>query len=162
MIRVYWDSCVFIDRIQRTPGRIALLQQITDLAANGEIEITTSTMAVAEVCKFNEKAAASVSVHEQGAQILAFFQNDYFIVYQVTLGIAESAAELVRNNAGLKPPDAIHIATALLSGAKELHTYDGTGGRDGRLGKLHLRFGDPPLRIVEPSAPAVTPRLFDK
>ena len=51
MIKVYWDSCVFIDRIQRTPGRIAVLEEITNAAEAHEIEIITSNFTIAEVCK---------------------------------------------------------------------------------------------------------------
>jgi hypothetical protein len=40
--------------------------------------------------------------------------------------VGERARVLMTSGfAGLKPPDAIHVATAALSGVEEMHTFDG-------------------------------------
>ncbi len=129
MIKLYWDSCVFISRLQGDPNRIEVLEYWTDEAANGRAQIFTSTMAIAEVAYLNrdcteEQMAADVK------DILDYFRNDYITVINVTTRIAEDAAAIGRIYRA-KPPDAIHIATALFAECAVLHTYD-----DSRMLKL--------------------------
>jgi len=122
MIKLYWDSCAFISRLQGDPDRIEVLEYWTDEAANGRAQIVTSTMAIAEVAYLNrdcteEQMASDVK------DILDYFRNDYITVINVTTRIAEDAAAIGRIY-GAKPPDAIHIATALFAECPILHTYD--------------------------------------
>lgn len=142
--RLYWDSCVFIDRIARTAGRIDALEQITDAATGGDIIIVASTLCIAECYKIKE-SLDSWSVQKK--LINDFFDNPWIELVQVDSVVAEKAQEISRDF-GIKPPDAIHIATAILRKAEEFQTYDGKKGHsplkfDGLIGK-------PPLRIKVP------------
>ncbi len=90
---IYWDSCVFIDRLQRRPDRIGILEEITDAAAAGDFLIVTSTVAITEVIKLPE---IGLTTPEQVAQIEAFFENPWISIRIVDEVIARSAAELLR------------------------------------------------------------------
>ena len=55
--RVYWDSCVYIDCIQRHPERHAVLDLIIEQAKGGEIVLVASALVLAEVSKLNDPNA---------------------------------------------------------------------------------------------------------
>jgi predicted nucleic acid-binding protein len=149
--RVYWESSVFISRIQGTPGRIDVLRQITDQAERGEIEIATSTVTLAEVARVDE----DLLPEEQERLIVEFFENPYIIIRQVDRIAAERTRTILRGG-GLRSVDAIHVASALLMNCPVMHTYD--GGLLRRTGQ----FGSPPLRIEEPSWAQGQPPLFSE
>ena len=65
----------------------------------------------------------------------------------VTRVVSESAQELVWDH-GVRPKDAIHVATALEAQVQALETFD-----DGLLKKSET-IGVPPLLIRKPIAPA--------
>jgi predicted nucleic acid-binding protein len=151
MIKLYWDSCAFISRLQGDVGRIDALEYWTDEAAEGRVQIVTSTMAIAEVAFLNREATEA-ELEAEVRQILDYFRNDYITVLNVTTRIAEDAATISRKY-GAKPPDAIHIATALFAECSVLHTYDGK-----KMLKLDdkirpLRGGGAALKIESPTKP---------
>jgi predicted nucleic acid-binding protein len=120
--RIYWDSCVFIDRISRKPEKLAILEELTDNAHDGKIVIVASTLCIAETYKIGESGD---SWTVQQGLINAFFQNPWIELHQVDSFIAEDAQEIAYLHK-LKPPDAIHIATALRARVDLFHTYDGS------------------------------------
>jgi PIN domain len=80
--------------------------------------------------------------------LVKFFENEFIAVRNLDRVCAEHSRAIIRNH-GLKPADAIHVATALLPKVDVLHTYD----------KEHLipldkkiipPQGGSPLRIEEP------------
>jgi predicted nucleic acid-binding protein len=100
---------------------------------------------IAEVCKLSG-IQDKKTTEQQAEMIQHYFENEWFIRVNVDNWIAEEAAALVRNDSNkLKPHDAIHIITALKSGATELHTYD-----DVSMTPLDKIIGDPPLPILHP------------
>lgn len=145
-LRVYWDSCVYIDCIQQTPDRHTLLESIIEQAKNGDIVLVASTLVLAEVVKLD---APDATAEEEAKRILRFFENDFIKVRNVTRRIAEHAADMVRVYS-IKPPDAIHVATALAGKCVSLQTYDGKQGSGGKLIALNGKIGNPPLRIEVP------------
>ena len=148
--RVYWESSVFISRIQRTPGRIDILRRITDRAERGEIVIVMSALTLAEVARVDD----TLLPEEQEQRIVDFFENPYLIVRQLDRIGAERTRAIVRQHPGLRAPDAVHVASALLSNVSVLHTYDrGILRRNGLIGA-------PPLRIEEPAWEQGQPPLF--
>ncbi len=148
---VYWDACVFIDRIQGTPSRIDLLRELTSLAERGSLLIVTSTLTIAEELR-NE--SEDFDPDRDLAQIRDFFEHEWISLRAVDRSIAEAAAKLRRKYGGLKVPDAVHLATAVSKEIPVMHTYDSRLlGYDG----LH---GTPKLKIKEPFHPESSP-LFD-
>lgn len=153
-LRVYWDSCVFIDLIGRTEGRFDVCEACRIEVEAKRMLIVTSTMTLCEVTKCPGSAALS---DEAAESILSFFENPYILLYQLDRGIAETAHRLARRH-GLLALDAIHVATALAANVEVLHTYDEGGGRRRGLLRHSGCFGDPPgLRIEHPSVPTPGP-----
>ncbi|HEX5010279.1 MAG TPA: type II toxin-antitoxin system VapC family toxin [Planctomycetota bacterium] len=149
--RVYFDSCVFIDAIQETPGRIDHIRQIIEAAKRDELRVFASTLAIAEVAKPDK--ATTAPTEEQLRLIHDFFENDYLARVQVDTPVARLAARIVRDHS-VKPPDAIHLATALRARVDNFYTYDDGNGRAGcgllRLNGAVSYDGSPALRIVTP------------
>jgi predicted nucleic acid-binding protein len=118
----YWDSCLFIDRIEAIhPDRLPVLRAMTDAAEAGALKIITSTLTMAEVVKLNGLSAA----HDEKEQmIVSFFDNDYLHVRNVDPEISKIARRVIRNHVRLKPLDALHVATALFYEVDVLFTYD--------------------------------------
>jgi predicted nucleic acid-binding protein len=119
---IYWDSCVFIDLIEKTPARYPVLEEIVASAERGEVRIVTSAIALAEVSRLNNLSGVLPEWKEK--LIVQFFENDYIALRAVDRAIAEIARPIIRGH-GLKTADAIHIATALQAKVQVLHTYDG-------------------------------------
>jgi len=146
--RVYWDTPCFIGRIQPHPQRIAALRYVTDRGERGEVEIVTATWTLCEVCKVDE----GLLPEEQERKITEFFENPYILIRQLDRDVAQESRHIVRTYR-LKPNDALHVASALLSDCPVLHTYDE------QLLKLTEKItrvedpGSPPLRIERPQPP---------
>lgn len=138
---LYWDTDVFIHRFQRTPEHIAVLEQITDAAEHGDIVFVQSTFTISELVKDPEGEKLT---DEQESIIESFFENDFVIVRTLTEQIAFLSRKIARDY-GLKPGDAVHVATAIFWEVPILHTYD-----EKLLSKNGL-IGDPPLTIERPS-----------
>ena len=119
---VYWDSCVFIDRIQATPGTINVLRGITDRAENGAIRIATSLFTMCEVAK-----VAGVPLEEDLEQMIVdFFDNEFIVPVPLDHFVAAKVREIIRaTTRRLSSADAVHIASAIIADASALHTYDG-------------------------------------
>ena len=138
---LYWDSSVFISRIQRNTGRIENLELISAAAESGEIRIVTSAFTLAEVVK---TPGLGLLAPDEEQRIVDYFENEYIVVRNVDRFVAERARRIVRRY-GVPPADAVHVATAILSDVVVLHTYD----HDHLISKNEM-IGDPPLRIEEP------------
>jgi predicted nucleic acid-binding protein len=129
--RVYWDACAWIALIQREKirdsngklieDRDQMCRDVIEAARKGKIEIVTSTLCLAEVCKH-----PALQDTKKADQIAAYFENDFVLLVDVDVFVGEKARELMLGGySGLKPPDAIHIATALISPrVEEMHTFD--------------------------------------
>lgn len=150
--RIYWDSCLYISCIERTPGRCVVLDAIIEAAKSHEIVLVASALVLAEVVKVREEFGAPGDP-EQSKLIAAFFENDFISLQSVDRKTAEDAREISRQF-GLKPPDAIHVATACRFKCECLQTYDGEDGSSRKLLAFNGRIGTPRLKIELPSVPA--------
>jgi predicted nucleic acid-binding protein len=164
--RVCWDACSWIALIKKekilkpdgslSEDRYALCRSVIDAADNGRVEITISGLCLVEVCK--EKTV----VDSTEDKIAKFFENSYILLVPVDTQVGTQARWLMlAGYDGLKPPDATHLATAVVANADELHTFDKKLlDLDGKLTKLDgtlLKIckpglGGPPLPLMEHAA----------
>ncbi len=122
---VCWDTCVFIDAHQQTTKRIEDILEVERHAKAQKIRIVCSAMAVAECVKLCKDAPPT---DEEIQQIRDYFDRSWVTVIPVDRPVAKRAADLVRQH-DLKPPDAIHLATALRQPDVQcLMTYDASSG----------------------------------
>jgi predicted nucleic acid-binding protein len=156
---IYWDSCVFLDRLKRHPQRIDVLEAITDAADAGDLLIVTSSITIAEVARLPD---IDLTTDQQATTINAFFEHPWISVRFVDEVIAKEAQRLKRIE-GVSTCDAVHLATALRYRIPVMHTYDGlmTDGTIAAKPKLlafdKLLGDDPKLRIEPPSDPRPQP-----
>jgi predicted nucleic acid-binding protein len=161
--RVYWDACTWIALIQRekilvgSSDRDTLCRAVIAEAKKNKIEILTSTLSLVEVCKNRELRSKDDDL------IGAFFENDYILLMNVDRLVGEHARKLmIAGHTGLKPPDAIHLASAVLGNVSEFHTFDGGGEKKGLLDldqKID-RLDGGKLRICTPDVGGATPPLL--
>ena len=119
--RRYWDSCNWISLIAEDEvERANICQRTLEDAAGGNTVIITSALTLAEVVK---KKGEPVLPESDELTIIRFFEQPYLLVHDVTRVVAERARRLSRTY-GLKPPDAIHLATALLANADFFETWN--------------------------------------
>jgi len=125
---VYWDACAWIAYIQKEmPGptsgfsepRYDMCRTILRRAEAGQLEIATSAFTLAEVCK------SPMDPTSPALNLPAFFDQRYIALVQVDKQVGLKAQSLqVAGVAGLKPQDAIHIASALVHNIPMVHTFD--------------------------------------
>lgn len=121
--RVYWDACAWIALIQKekilsagvVENREQMCRTVLEAAKQGKLEVVVSTFCLVEVCKGNNANADKIA---------DFFETDYVLMVALDRYAAEQARKLMQAGHGLKPPDASHIATALISSVEEMHTFD--------------------------------------
>ena len=162
--RIYWDSCAWIAYIAKetaiplngggTENRFAMCESVLKAAREGEYEIVTSCFTLAEVCKSPEVTDSPID------NLPAFFEHSYILTVPVDLSIGRKAQHMQASGLiSLKPPDAIHLASAQRAEVEELNTFDGNilklnGTINGRDGK--------PLKIYKPSMGGSRLPLFEK
>ncbi len=126
--RLAWDSCAWISYIQQekvvlkdgsTEDRGAMCRPVLQAAEKGDVEIVVSSVALVEVICKNKDA----SINDQ--KVRDYFDNDYILLVSADKDVCDLARKLMlAGHAGLRPADAIHVATACISNADELHTFD--------------------------------------
>ena len=138
--RRYWDSNCFLGWLQDEPDKATKCATVLALVDRGEIEIVTSALTLAEVLMLRGHPKL---LRDRRVDIAALFNRKNIKPMALTRRIAEEARELVWGH-GIKPKDAIHVASALASGASVLNTFDGD------LISKSGETGDPPLVIEIP------------
>jgi len=123
--RVYWDSCSWIGLINEEKDKIISLRYVYGLAEKNEIEILTSTFALAEVFKLKCENSTNQLSEEKDQILEDLFDQAFVIPVAVTRDIGIYARRLLRRIEGLKKPqDAIHLASAAFYNVDELHSFD--------------------------------------
>jgi predicted nucleic acid-binding protein len=128
--RLYIDSCYFIDAIKYRigvapdPDRLRDNQYIYDClkaARAGEIEVVTSTLTLAEV-----RRAESTPDDNVKRLIRSVLTSGRIVTLaEVTQSVGEKARDLHWDyGINLSGADAIHVATAIITGCKEFLTLD--------------------------------------
>ena len=137
----YWDSVCFLGWLMAEPNKVDACQGVVQAAQAGEIKIVTSALTLTEVIKLKNHPLLK---EEDENKIDLFFQNDFIVIRNVDRFVAEYARRLIWAYPHLKPKDSIHAATAIMSGADVLDTFDGD------LLRLDGQIGNPGLRITIP------------
>ncbi len=152
-LRVYWDACIWIALIKRETMAVArsdrdtLCRAVIAEAKKNKIEILTSTLTLVEVCKSPEVRTTDED------KISAYFENDYILMMNVDRMVGEQARFLMTAGyTGLKPPDAIHLASAVLGQVSEMHTFD---DKLLNLDGVVVRMDGGKLRICTPDIPSI-------
>jgi len=158
---IYWDACAWISYIQKempgdgksfTEPRYEMCKETLKRAEAGEYEIATSAFTLAEVCK-RPWDPASPSVN-----LAAFFDQPYIVLIPVDKQVGRHAQALqLAGLAGLKPPDAIHLASATVWNVATFHTFDGRLIDLTR--KITMADGNP-LEVMMPTHEIPTPGLL--
>ena len=118
---ICWDSSVVISWIRgdESPDRLQAIQAIVESVENGRYKLAVSALLYVEVLESTMPGHAI-------EQFKKFMQNRQMIeIIAVDIRVAEKA-QSIRNKSQKKiyVPDAVHIATAIVSGAKVFHTFD--------------------------------------
>ena len=127
-----------------------MCRPVLQAAEKGTVEIVVSSIALVEVICKNKDG----SIDDQ--KVRDYFDNDYILLVSADKDVCDLARRLMlAGHAGLRPADAIHVATACISNADELHTFDGKlldlNSRTDRKDGTHLRIRKP--RLPAPPAP---------
>ena len=125
-----------------------------DAAERGIIDIIVSAIALVEVLARNRTSG----IDDQ--RVRDFFDNDYILLVNVDKHLGDFARRLMlAGHSGLKPPDAIHLATACIANVDQFHTFDDRLlALDGVVDKLD----GTRLIIKKPAVPAPPAPLLDE
>jgi len=124
--RPYLDANVYIAAISgpqaADPAKVQLAAEILQLAEQGMFQVFASTFIEAEVIK---PAGSAVPLTQtQEGTIEAYFNRDCFVWIEVDRPIAQKARQIARDHSGFRPPDAVHVASALRANCDQLLTWD--------------------------------------
>lgn len=118
--RVYWDTNCFLGWFQQEERKRDALRDMLARAEEGELVIVTSALTITECAGLPTVRRVDDAASRK---MLKFFEQDYIALRSVERLTAERAHDLVRILA-IKHKDAIHVATAVLSGVRVLYTWD--------------------------------------
>jgi predicted nucleic acid-binding protein len=141
--KVVLETTAWVAILDDEEGRAEHVERLLLKASAGEAQIYTSAITTTEITK-GPKADDPALTDEQATTFARFLEHEYVTQVSVDPIVAEKAKELRRAHHGLRTPDAIHVATAVVIGAGVLYTYD---KRQLRLDGDELLDG---LRILEP------------
>lgn len=124
--KVYWDACIWFALIKQEPGRFAKCDHILGQARRGEVEIWTSSLTLAEVFRKQCGGTQAGSLPaDKDQEFEDFVAQDFVVEVQLDHHIGIAARRLLRAHSPLKkPPDAVHLASAVWHDLDEFHTFD--------------------------------------
>jgi len=140
---LYWDSNAFLGWLQEEADKVDLCRATLERAGGGEVVIVTSALTMAEVLWLRNAPPVG---KDRACVVQKFFRRSCIRLRNVTREVAERAQSLVWDH-GIKPKDAIHVATALAADVVALETFD-----DFLLSQSG-KVGSPPLVIRKPQPP---------
>lgn len=137
--RRLWDSAIVLGFLAGYEELRPMCPQIIQQAQQGEVEIIVSEMAKVETAYLAGRPDA-----ESEDLIREFFSREYIIAVSVDDPVSTIARGLIRKHQGLTPPDAIHLATAVLWHIPVIETSDPD------LLRLDRQEGNPFINIRKP------------
>jgi predicted nucleic acid-binding protein len=117
--RRYFDSDVITRFLENRPER-EIIESLVDEAASEQWTLTVSAITLLEVTRERNKPV-DPSKH---ARIESFFENEYILIRNLDVPLAERAQRLIYDYLWLYPMDAAHLATAIDTGCQIFYTYD--------------------------------------
>ncbi len=117
---ICWDSSVLISWLEgdsAKPERIQSIRAVIRNVETGVCRLAFSTLIYVEVLE-------SKLPDDAIEKFRRFMQNrEQVEIIAVDIRVAERSQK-IRNHTRITTPDAVHIATAIVSGAKFFHTFD--------------------------------------
>jgi predicted nucleic acid-binding protein len=151
----YWDANAFLAFFQEEAGRVDSCEAILEEAEAGKILIVTSALTLAEVLAIRG-AKKLPPLKKMKNRVINFFKHEYIAVQNVTREVAEMARDLVWDK-GIKPKDAVHVASAIVAEVAAFETFDKPLIRkSGKVEGLIIR--EPPPR-AQPRLPLGEPNV---
>jgi predicted nucleic acid-binding protein len=128
--RIYWDSNVPLSYIDGDEDRLPTIDELLRRSRAREIEIVTSALTQVEVAfgsQEKEDEALDPDIEEKIDEL--WKPGSPITVVEFYPAVAHEARTLMRSalasgKSGLKPHDAIHLATARRMDVQEVQTYD--------------------------------------
>lgn len=119
----YLDSSVYIAAIKGEADRGDIAMSILNDAKAGKLQIIGSTFVIAEVIR--GKGQATPLSPEQERVIDGYVFHNFITWVELDVTLALESRRLARQHS-LKPPDAVHLASAIRGGADYLLRWDNT------------------------------------
>ena len=128
----YIDSSVFLASIKKETllahgglWRVQIASAILEGARRGDYKIYTSFWTMTEVQRRNNKSVPfdQEELDEVNGLFREFMEHGWIESIELGREVAEKAQELGAKY-GVKPPDCVHLASAMLSSAKVLFAWD--------------------------------------
>jgi predicted nucleic acid-binding protein len=127
--RIALDSCVFIYYLEANPSYVDVAGQVFEWVEGTPHGAVTSSLTMTE-CLVLPYRSGNEELVDRYYGLLSAFPNLEWIAPD--LGIADRAAQ-IRARHGLRTPDALQAATAILRGATAILTNDHVFTRIGEL-----------------------------
>lgn len=118
--QVYWDSNAFLGFLNDESEKAESCTAVLKAAENGRLLVITSAMTLAEVLYIKGGTKLDPSKRNK---IHNFFRAEHISVRNVTRETSELARDAVWD-CGIRPVDALHVATACMYKVPVLSTYD--------------------------------------
>ena len=150
---IAWDSCIFLAWLQDEKREFGVMEGIEDVVRKihaGEVVLLTSQMTNIEVLQSRLSSEAQKKWKE-------IFNRRNCQIMDINPRVSEKS-HFIRDyydQKGIKlsSPDTIQLATAIIYGAEEFHTFDGVGKkRNGDLLPLSGNVAGHKLKICVPYA----------
>jgi|TARA_B100000315_G_scaffold232700_1_gene245141 hypothetical protein len=137
-----------LGHFQAEPGKAEKCDGVIQRAERGDVLLVTSALTIAEVLWMR---GAPRLPKDKSEIVQKFFKRSYIRVYNLDRKKAEAAQSLVWDY-GIKPKDAIHVATAIHLKVDALETFDqDLIGNSGTVGN--------PLLLIREPEPVAQGRL---
>lgn len=119
MSRIYWDSMLFVYLLEGNPTFGPMVRGILQDMIERDDTLCTSVFCIGEVLT----GPGRIGSHSGADRVKEFFSSGAVDVLPFTSDTADRFS-IIRATTGVRPPDAIHLATAAIAEADLFLTND--------------------------------------